>query len=251
MIDDFAFFEGVTATAPGDPSATATSSTNVIQGGARDLTVTITQAVLATPPGDGTDGDASIIHSLSPANGALMTIGRPMAALFGFVYDGAGVGAAAAGLGLDLASYGDALSFRVTQNAVLTGGVFGPAGFTFTLTDAAGRTAAVTQTPLDMTPVTLSFGFGAFEAANSLLDLRAIDRIALTSLQRHETGFVQSQVRIGAISVVGDAYTPTNVIPAPGVPEPASWAMLILGFGAAGAAIRRSRAAPGPAARRA
>jgi hypothetical protein len=34
---------------------------------------------------------------------------------------------------------------------------------------------------------------------------------------------------------------PDPVDPGPGVPEPATWAMLILGFGAAGAALRRRR----------
>jgi PEP-CTERM motif len=32
--------------------------------------------------------------------------------------------------------------------------------------------------------------------------------------------------------------------PAGGVPEPATWALLIAGFGGVGAALRRSRAAP-------
>ena len=31
------------------------------------------------------------------------------------------------------------------------------------------------------------------------------------------------------------------VDPTPGVPEPATWAMMLLGFGAAGVAVRRSR----------
>jgi hypothetical protein len=36
-------------------------------------------------------------------------------------------------------------------------------------------------------------------------------------------------------------YTTGNPPPPPGVPEPATWAMMLLGFGAAGTALRRSR----------
>lgn len=36
-------------------------------------------------------------------------------------------------------------------------------------------------------------------------------------------------------------YTTGNPPPPPGVPEPATWAMMLMGFGAAGTAIRRSR----------
>ena len=45
-------------------------------------------------------------------------------------------------------------------------------------------------------------------------------------------------VYVGDGAVIGD--TP---IPNPGVPEPATWAMLIAGFGLVGATMRRRRAA--------
>ncbi|MBC7506411.1 MAG: LamG domain-containing protein [Sandarakinorhabdus sp.] len=47
---------------------------------------------------------------------------------------------------------------------------------------------------------------------------------------------------IDAIRIYGSAILPGDVVePAAGVPEPASWAMLIAGFGLTGAAMRRRR----------
>jgi hypothetical protein len=62
-----------------------------------------------------------------------------------------------------------------------------------------------------------------------------------------------SQIRLENISAVTDnidaavdnfAITPRGgALPEGGVPEPATWAMMLLGFGGAGAALRRRRAA--------
>lgn len=59
---------------------------------------------------------------------------------------------------------------------------------------------------------------------------------------------VNGEIRInnGAFSLFGGGGTATAQAappPGPGVPEPATWAMMIMGFGAAGAILRRRRAA--------
>jgi hypothetical protein len=61
-------------------------------------------------------------------------------------------------------------------------------------------------------------------------------------------GAVRAQVAFAG----GNGYAPTDdfqtavrgtFVPTPGIPEPSTWAMMILGLGAAGALLRRSRAA--------
>lgn len=58
-------------------------------------------------------------------------------------------------------------------------------------------------------------------------------------------GFYQSSTASGLpglLNITGTVDLPPPP-PAPGVPEPAAWAMMVVGFGAAGAAVRRRRGA--------
>ena len=63
----------------------------------------------------------------------------------------------------------------------------------------------------------------------------------------NSSGAVRAQVNF----VEGNGYAPTDdwqtaargtFDPGPGIPEPATWAMMIIGFGAAGSMIRRRKA---------
>lgn len=57
-------------------------------------------------------------------------------------------------------------------------------------------------------------------------------------------GFDNERWNLGDLTVNGAAYDPNAIPPGGGgaVPEPAAWALMIMGFGAAGAMIRRRRA---------
>lgn len=62
-------------------------------------------------------------------------------------------------------------------------------------------------------------------------------------------GFVSdtplNQLTFQAEGIFGDSFGLDNVLSSSGaVPEPSAWALMILGFGTAGAALRRRRAAP-------
>jgi hypothetical protein len=56
------------------------------------------------------------------------------------------------------------------------------------------------------------------------------------------TNYVNGYINIGDRAVAGGTPYSPPVPTQPGVPEPASWALMILGFGAAGAVLRRRRA---------
>ena len=86
----------------------------------------------------------------------------------------------------------------------------------------------------------------AFQSVNYQL---RIDGSALTVRLLNDSGFATGSSFINATidgMSGGVAYVPTaGPGPGgPGVPEPATWAMLIMGFGGVGAVMRRRRAAP-------
>ncbi len=87
-------------------------------------------------------------------------------------------------------------------------------------------------------PITTSFGPSAFAGSGTLAILNSI---ALTNLAVTPTGGMgnfrsSSNARNGGVLVV--TYTGTDVSP---FPEPASWILMIVGFGGTGALMRRQR----------
>lgn len=222
-------------------TASGTSTTGTIVGGTRDLTVTLTKTL--TNVQDNNQATAVIRPTALNGDGAAtMSIGIGGAADFSFVYDGAGVGDGAAGLGLDLASLGNQIRISILYSAVLGASGSPLVPLVLTLTDEAGRMASVSQS-IDADGAyyqTATYGFGAFEAANGQFDLRNVHRIALTSSHEQVPSGFSSAIQLGGIATFGGAYSPTNVI-APAVPEPGTWAMMALGFGLVGASARRRR----------
>ena len=107
------------------------------------------------------------------------------------------------------------------------------------------------------TAFTLAFAhFAAGEAFRWLIDVdpfapytsccsvRGDQLIGAKAFVDFSTGF-RALGTLQAVAGNPDAstFTVTSVIPTPGVPEPATWAMLIMGFGAAGAMLRSRRLA--------
>jgi hypothetical protein len=106
-------------------------------------------------------------------------------------------------------------AFEFNVNSAVTGPV------TLTFTDQFGHTQSTTTT-FDVGANGSNF-FDAFSANGEL-----ITHVSLTGANISSVG----QVRLGGVGAV---------------PEPASWALLILGFGGAGAMLRRRRSRPVPA----
>ena len=239
-------FDNVTAGAVG-VTTTATSTHGVIAGGARDISVTMTNNNT-----DGTaNGGAYAAGRLVGGNSlARMHLTQGAEARFDFTYDGAGVGGAAAGLGLDLAASGDHINLLYFENITsLTGNAAPSVGVSVFLTDSAGVTASLTgYVPFNTSGGSLNYSFADFEAASSLIDLHDIDRIRISTTPRMDL-FYTGYFSIGATGVYGSTYTTTNT-PGGGndgggsggaIPEPATWAMMIIGFGGVGALLRNRR----------
>lgn len=102
---------------------------------------------------------------------------------------------------------------------------------------------------------------GALYASNDFLGLEAmqlafwefddgatINFLGNTALQNRTLSFVNDPGRVAGPVVSFDAAITTTqsgvVVPIGGVPEPSAWALMILGFGGAGAMLRRRRCAP-------
>ena len=86
--------------------------------------------------------------------------------------------------------------------------------------------------------ITIHLGLGGFGNPGSLNDLfeSSLDFVTGRDLFTLPDGFTAEDPDA---FIVDNRFTP----PAGGVPEPASWALMIAGFGLAGAALRRRRAA--------
>jgi hypothetical protein len=106
-------------------------------------------------------------------------------------------------------------AFEFNVNSAVTGPV------TLTFTDQFGHTQSTTTT-FNVDANGSNF-FDAFSTNGEV-----ITRVSLTGANISSVG----QVRLGGVG---------------GVPEPASWALLILGFGGAGAMLRMRRSRPVPA----
>lgn len=248
IIDDFEPTDGISFTTVtgydggvygADPVGFGTSTTGHIVGGSRDMEARVIDVF-------GYEGDnnyltASIQSGVQFGDGfANMWIGYGGKARFTSTYDGEGVGDNAAGLNLDLAATGDRLNVGVLYAGALDGFGGNPSiPMTLTLTDAFGRNASVTQPALSSAVYQQSFDFlfSGFEANNGAFDLHHVDRITFT-VEYNEGSYLSSYFEVSNIGTSGAAYTTTNTVPL-STPEPASWAMLLLGFGTLGAVMRR------------
>ena len=72
---------------------------------------------------------------------------------------------------------------------------------------------------------------------NTTLSAIATDSVLLSNFVTDGSSGIADFFGIGEITLSG-----TAVMVAPGVPEPSTWAMMIIGFGAVGGAVRRSKA---------
>ena len=248
VIDDFEPTDGISfATVTGydsgpygaAPVGFDTSTTGHIVGGSRDMEARVVD--VSGYPGDNNYLTASIQSGVQFGDGfANMWIGYGGKASFTSTYDGAGIGDNAAGLDLDLAATGDRLNVGILYSAALDGFGGNPLiPMTLTLTDAFGRNASVTRQALSSAVYVQSFDFlfSGFEADNNAFDLHHVDRIAFT-VEYNEASYLSSYFEVSGIGTSGAAYTTTNTVPLP-TPEPASWAMMLLGFGALGFGMRR------------
>jgi hypothetical protein len=257
VIDDFLVNDGVTGlfptvealtygTAPVEANGFHNASGHVI-GGERDVRtrVTNTQTFVG-------DGGAGIVRAQAGISNGFVTLGIGVdfgaAGDFLLQYDGfdAAIGLGG-GLNYDAAAAGDGISVSAIYNLFVHGNTYGTTDIFVRLTDMSGQSASLTRT-LGAGLVgfqTLNYGFAAFEAANSQFDLRHIRAIELGGDVRNDipfTGFLN----LTGFGIMGAAYTPGNQIggdpgPGPGVPEPRAWALMIAGFGLAGASLRRRR----------
>lgn len=144
---------------------------------------------------------------------------------------------------------------RAAPAGTLAGGIYqsvGPASLsTFDFTNYTGRTAALTG---------FSFYWGSIDAYNSIDFLRADGSIMRTFTGRDMPRFdgnqtegitnrrvtlgldVQDRIKQVAFRSTSPAFEFDTIgVTTGAVPEPASWAMLIAGFGLVGAVLRRRR----------
>lgn len=144
-----------------------------------------------------------------------------------------------------------ARTYTVGGNA--TGGVSG-AGFTLSNTSATVSKQTASISAGNMGPIgsfggsggssaTLATGLGAFIGDGDLA--YNFTRAASFTLMPNGQGTLKINPLVGGTAKLTYNYTaPVVTSPTTGaVPEPATWAMMIIGFGAAGAMMRRRRAA--------
>jgi hypothetical protein len=122
--------------------------------------------------------------------------------------------------------------------AGLAGGTLTGGEATFLATTAACSAGSLTLTPgqsvLVVAGLQLPVNRGAFIDSSATFATRLGDDL---------TPDVQAEIATGLTSAIAQG-APIDIIGSPGsVPEPASWAMLIAGFGLTGAALRRRSAA--------
>jgi hypothetical protein len=97
-----------------------------------------------------------------------------------------------------------------------------------------GASSSSTATPYTLTPAGIAFGLDPLEVNDCCTHNSFADAAGLTVLDFDLNGHpttLAGNVRIG-----GGGFEP-------GVPEPAAWLLMILGFGAAGVSLRRARRA--------
>ena len=119
---------------------------------------------------------------------------------------------------------------------------FGP--LTFDLADASF--AAIQYNPSGAFNGFAYFSDFSFLGGDYQLQIQggSLQVVAVTNGVPGFHGLINGYVNIGDANVTGATpYTPPPVGPGPGVPEPATWGLMILGFGGIGAALRRRRTA--------
>jgi len=99
----------------------------------------------------------------------------------------------------------------------------------------------------------IAFTFNNFGVGESFVWLIDVDQPGAATVFGNEligsTGYADFSNGLRGTGVFeafgnqGSQFVITAFVPNPGVPEPATWAMLVLGFGVAGSALRRSRRA--------
>ncbi len=144
-----------------------------------------------------------------------------------------GTGTFTGGSSDTVVSAGNSLrNYSVTYN--FTAPADGNGSISFTTTSVAPALLSITSASFNGTPVTITTGTGANGAVtyNGFFDFTSAmfgDAFALT---------LGGEVRRG-----GTLSTSLSYAASTGVPEPATWGLMILGFGAVGGAMRRRRTA--------
>lgn len=106
---------------------------------------------------------------------------------------------------------------------------FGADAFVFNL-NSVGSTGSATITAKDQLGNSYTSSAFALGTGNNFLNLTTLDNQLITEVAFTSTAVADvRQVRFGDVQTIGV------------VPEPATWAMMIMGFGAAGAMVRRRR----------
>jgi len=92
-----------------------------------------------------------------------------------------------------------------------------------------------------------AFGYDGFDhGASATVGIQGAQSLGQTVQWSHNQAVLQDNQSI-CFTLNGNAACNAIVDPGPGIPEPATWAMMILGFAGAGAMIRRRRGALIPA----
>jgi hypothetical protein len=147
----------------------------------------------------------------------------------------------------------DGLSFSGTNLQFFTSLTVPPrtVSFDWTITASGFGTAGVSDTSTScvlgglclpvLTPL-FSVNYGNLRTITVLGRPVRVPAAGTASATGQFSGLLQGPVRIGAVNVIRGNYqiTLSNIESA--VPEPASWALLITGFGLTGAMLRRRRA---------
>jgi hypothetical protein len=242
VIDDFSnggTFPAVIANQLSSPT-TAFFLTAGALGGERDVMTRLDQAVAY--PGDNAYGQIYATGGAYFGNTLSVKLDYGAQGTFRVQYDGIdGDMALGPGLNLDAAAAGDHISLWGERNAFLgSNSLPSASNLTVTLVDAAGRSAALTRT-LSFDFQTLDYGFADFAALKPSLNFHNIRSIELSGTLLQASPLT-GDLEIGRFGIEGDRYVFT---PAPdpisSAPEPMAWALMIAGFGMAGAALRTRR----------
>lgn len=143
------------------------------------------------------------------------------------------IDSAASGQARVLASDGSTLNFL--QFNLQSG--FGADSFVFNL-NSVGRTGSVTISGMDQFGNTYTSTLQALGNGQNFFNLTTLDNQLIRQVSFTSTALLDvRQIRFGDVQAIGGGGGGGTGM----VPEPGTWALMILGFGGAGAMIRRRR----------